>query len=686
MHTSAVTTPTQEEEKIAKKAKKKAAKKRKVKSDDERAVYNANYKKAGELYGAGGITLRAAAAEAAACCGGEPISPTSVSKSASGVPLKCPGRQQRYPADAELQLVEVILELRSMKVITNRTTVMCIAVRMLADTPAAADYIDEDTGNVRLPGWWYDGFVKRHSNELKKVKGKATEGSRSQWTKGKYLKQHFDILQGLALDNGIAKENPNFDLGSKEARTNPFCLANQPIIMLPSETHRILSLDETHTTMETTDSMSGQDVLCGVDEDPDCVEYIVNKSSNAATLVGGSDASGNALPSFSIFKGDSFKAEWIESMPNSEKAGKDRKPLEARATVNKSGGMTNEMGVSYMKEVILPYCWDARADNRYILTLDGHSSHLTPEFVRLCKDNYIDLVLRIPHTTHWTQPEDLLNFGVFKRILSKLISELQAKMIIKSSFQKNGNVEHQVGFKDWNVLVPDAWTRAFTPKNNRSAWEMAGIVPFTRKPLQAVYRQEYDAAQHEKRRLNKAYVKVPFEKRDAEYLMCAAETRKLPKLDEVTDRTTIRSGDFALNGSLSRGEALAVLEKKGNAKKEEEARLAGGRADRAAKKESKASEGAEVWAKLIVGERNLKIGTECDVCDSKCVCRLTGQDLERLAIFKNVKVPAQTPVSVLLATLEEKFGDEINQCVIKVKDAQARAVGGPRPTPRDEPL
>jgi hypothetical protein len=60
LHTSAGTTPTQEEEKIAKKAKKKAAKKRKVKSDDERAVYNANYKKAGELYGAGGITLRAA--------------------------------------------------------------------------------------------------------------------------------------------------------------------------------------------------------------------------------------------------------------------------------------------------------------------------------------------------------------------------------------------------------------------------------------------------------------------------------------------------------------------------------------------------------------------------------------------------------------------------------------------------
>ena len=73
MHTSAVTTPTQEEEKIAKKAKKKAAKKRKVKSDDERAVYNANYKKAGELYGAGGITLRAAAAEAAACCSGTPL-------------------------------------------------------------------------------------------------------------------------------------------------------------------------------------------------------------------------------------------------------------------------------------------------------------------------------------------------------------------------------------------------------------------------------------------------------------------------------------------------------------------------------------------------------------------------------------------------------------------------------------
>ena len=52
---------------------------------NDSAIYNADYKQTVEFYGAGGIFLRDAAEEVAACCGDEPFLPTPVPRTASGV-------------------------------------------------------------------------------------------------------------------------------------------------------------------------------------------------------------------------------------------------------------------------------------------------------------------------------------------------------------------------------------------------------------------------------------------------------------------------------------------------------------------------------------------------------------------------------------------------------------------------
>ena len=55
---------------------------------NDSAIYNADYKQTVEFYGAGGIFLRDAAEEVAACCGYEPFLPTPVPRTASGVNLQ----------------------------------------------------------------------------------------------------------------------------------------------------------------------------------------------------------------------------------------------------------------------------------------------------------------------------------------------------------------------------------------------------------------------------------------------------------------------------------------------------------------------------------------------------------------------------------------------------------------------
>jgi hypothetical protein len=115
---------------------------------NDSAIYNADYKQTVEFYGAGGIFLRDAAEEVAACCGDEPFLPTPVPRTASGVNLQDGSSITSWFRTAvgwrHLWVAQHVSSL-------NRAIVMCIAVRMLVDTPVAADYIDEDTGNVRLP-------------------------------------------------------------------------------------------------------------------------------------------------------------------------------------------------------------------------------------------------------------------------------------------------------------------------------------------------------------------------------------------------------------------------------------------------------------------------------------------------------------------------------------------------------
>jgi hypothetical protein len=49
-----------------------------------------------------------------------------------------------------------------------------------------------------------------------------------------------------------------------------------------------------------------------------------------------------------------------------------------------------------------------------MLILDGHASHLTPEFDRACTENNIIQICMLSHSSHLLQPLDVSCFAVLK--------------------------------------------------------------------------------------------------------------------------------------------------------------------------------------------------------------------------------------------------------------------------------
>jgi hypothetical protein len=127
--------------------------------------------------------------------------------------------------------------------------------------------------------------------------------------------------------------------------------------------------------------------------------FRVNKTSRRCTMVLTTTPGSFTVPPLIIWAGQKLPLAVVDAgfPPGSLTGGK------ARFAVNDSGGMTNEMGVTWLKECFIPAL--KHPDKPAILICDGHGSHLAYDFVRHCRENNIHIIARPPHTSHVLQPE-----------------------------------------------------------------------------------------------------------------------------------------------------------------------------------------------------------------------------------------------------------------------------------------
>ena len=110
----------------------------------------------------------------------------------------------------------------------------------------------------------------------------------------------------------------------------------------------------------------------------------------------------------------------------------------------------------------------ARARRRYrLLILDGHRSHVTPDFIEYAHSHKILLMIFPPHSTHRLQPLDVALFSPLARAYS---TEL-------ATFLQNSQGQSPVKKKDFLYLFTKAWQASFKESTILSSFTATGIWP-----------------------------------------------------------------------------------------------------------------------------------------------------------------------------------------------------------------
>ncbi|KAJ6260168.1 hypothetical protein Dda_4391 [Drechslerella dactyloides] len=154
-------------------------------------------------------------------------------------------------------------------------------------------------------------------------------------------------------------------------------------------------------------------------------------------------------------------ASWYTSTQATKQTG-----VVVRFQRQRPGRTTNEArlysGLEHFNEFTARRC---KSDYR-LLVLDGHESHHSAAFELYCQEHKIITVCMPPHSSHLLQPLDIGCFGPLKQAYSR-----EVEALMRAHINHISRLEFLSGFHK-------AHTAALTPKNIRSSFAGAGIVPY----------------------------------------------------------------------------------------------------------------------------------------------------------------------------------------------------------------
>lgn len=131
-------------------------------------------------------------------------------------------------------------------------------------------------------------------------------------------------------------------------------------------------------------------------------------------MVAAINAIGNHVPSMYIFPRVNFKSHMLKGAPTGS---------HGVATV--SGWINDKIFLEYLDHFIR-YTGPTK-ENKILLVLDNHHSHVTIEAIDRAKSAGIVLLTMPPHTGHKVQPLDRTVFGPYKTIYNKKMTKWMAR-------------------------------------------------------------------------------------------------------------------------------------------------------------------------------------------------------------------------------------------------------------------
>lgn len=171
------------------------------------------------------------------------------------------------------------------------------------------------------------------------------------------------------------------------------------------------------------------------------------------TMISAINAIGNHVPPMLIFPRVHFRDFMIKGAPVGTIGG-----------ANPSGWSNGDLFHRYLEHFISHVKPDL--NNKVLLILDNHESHISIKSIDEAKKNGIVLLTLPPHTSHKLQPLDRTVFGPYKTFYNQAVNEWMAC-----------NPGKPFSIYDVPEIIGKAYPRAFTGHNIMKGFEVTGIWP-----------------------------------------------------------------------------------------------------------------------------------------------------------------------------------------------------------------
>ena len=192
------------------------------------------------------------------------------------------------------------------------------------------------------------------------------------------------------------------------------------------------------------------------------------------TLFEAISAVGGTLPGFFIYMGEAHL------MGNHDYEERD----DAAFGLSSTGWTNDRLGVRWLKEHFEPKTRSTPGKHR-LLILDGHSSHLTVEFIEFAFAHDIHLLCFPSHSTHLLQPLDVGIFGPLAQYYSDEVDKWS-----------RAHPYQVISKGDFFPLCQRARYAALTEKNIKAAFAATGIFPFRRAQVMHLIEKISGQRQH----------------------------------------------------------------------------------------------------------------------------------------------------------------------------------------------
>ena len=273
---------------------------------------------------------------------------------------------------------------------------------------------------------WMKGFLSRWP-EIRVLKPRGLEHVRAKMTSEAVVSDYFKNLED--------------------------CMTKYDLLDKP---HLIFNMDEKGISVN-------HKPPCVVASSDHCPPAVTSGKGKNVTLLGCGSASGASIPPYFVFPGKRMLPELLDGATGG-----------ANGTVSETGWSNSAVFRTYLETHFVKFM-PGRGDQKVLLLLDGHKSHVSIGLADWAKEHNIILFILPAHTSHLLQPMDVACYGPFERIYNfqchKLMRETH-EIITRNNVCK---------------IACNVYAKALCPENLMSAFKKTGIYPLDKEAIAKEY-------------------------------------------------------------------------------------------------------------------------------------------------------------------------------------------------------